>query len=225
MAAPRRDPYQTLGVSAGVSDAELRAAYRRLVLKHHPDHNNGSAESARRFEEVQEAYARVRELRASGTRTSQSPPRARTSQPPPRARARPRTSQPPPAQTFDPDVEARAAALERELTKARLAQERARQAAREAAREAARDAARAAAREAGGESPAQRPGRPSDEELGYIRTDDSFSKIIADARAELSEKLSEAHDHPVVKRVSDLIDEIDEIASKLTGERSRHRDP
>ncbi|MGO9883725.1 MAG: J domain-containing protein, partial [Solirubrobacteraceae bacterium] len=58
------DPYATLGVSPGASDAELRAAYRRLVQLHHPDHNGGSAESALRFEEVQNAYARVRQLRA-----------------------------------------------------------------------------------------------------------------------------------------------------------------
>jgi curved DNA-binding protein CbpA len=63
MPSRSRDPYQTLGVRANASDAELRAAYRRLVQLHHPDHNGGSADSARRFEEVQEAYARVRELR------------------------------------------------------------------------------------------------------------------------------------------------------------------
>ena len=68
-----RDPYQVLGVDPGATDTDVRAAYRRLVLKHHPDHNGGSAESARRFEEVQEAYARVRELRAAG-----APPRAQT---------------------------------------------------------------------------------------------------------------------------------------------------
>ena len=219
MAAPPRDPYQTLGVGPGVSDAELRAAYRKLVIKHHPDHNNGSVESARRFEEVQEAYARIRELRASGAGAAQrgaSPPR-------PRTRARQPTSPPPPTETFDPDIEARAAALERELAKARLAQERARQ----AAREAAQQAARAAARQAGERTSTDRPDRPSDEELGYIRTDDSFSKIIADARDELADKLSGAtdklsgaHEHPVVKRVSDMLDELEALAGKLTGERS-----
>ena len=36
--------------------------------------------------------------------------------------------------------------------------------------------------------------RPSDEELGYIKTDDSFSKIISDAGAALSEQLAELFD-------------------------------
>jgi len=43
MPEPIRDPYQTLGVDAGASDAELHAAYRRMVQLHHPDHNGGSA--------------------------------------------------------------------------------------------------------------------------------------------------------------------------------------
>src|SRR5437763_16986774 len=60
---PNRDPYQVLGVSPGASDADVRTAYRKLVKLHHPDHNNGSEESEQRFEEVQDAYARVVELR------------------------------------------------------------------------------------------------------------------------------------------------------------------
>jgi len=207
MAAQARDPYQTLGISPGAPDEEVRKAYRRLVQKYHPDHNGGSEESERRFEEVQEAYAKIRELR-------QAPPR-RSSAPPP----------PPP--TFDPDIEARAAALERELKEAQLARERAREAARQAAAEAARRAAAEAADDDdvgaadSARAGASKPGRPSDEELGYIKTDDSFTKILADARSELSERFSEAHGHPVVRRVSDLIDELDELASKLTGDRHK----
>src|SRR5438067_1285676 len=96
-----QDPYKVLGVSPGVTDAELRAAYRRLVQVHHPDHNNGSPESERRFEEVQEAYARARELRSgSGGRQSTAgttPPRA----------------------SSDPDLESRLADMERDLRDAR----------------------------------------------------------------------------------------------------------
>ncbi|MGH2872692.1 MAG: J domain-containing protein, partial [Solirubrobacteraceae bacterium] len=62
--APPPDPYLTLGVDPSAGEEELHAAYRRLVQRHHPDHNGGSAESARRFELVQEAYAEVRRRRA-----------------------------------------------------------------------------------------------------------------------------------------------------------------
>ena len=148
-----RHPYRVLGVGPGATDAEVRAAYRRLVLLHHPDHNGGSAESARRFEEVQEAYATVRDLRAAGSRPSSPPP-----PPPPRADA-------------DPDLDARLAKMESELREAHGARERARRAAREAA------------------AAAEERQRPSDEELGYVETDDSFTKIFDDAGAELSKLL------------------------------------
>ena len=60
------DPYAVLGVRANANDAEIRAAYRRAVQRYHPDHNNGSPDSARKFEEVQEAYARIRRVREGG---------------------------------------------------------------------------------------------------------------------------------------------------------------
>jgi hypothetical protein len=116
VAASSRDPYLVLGVKPGASDAELRAAYRRLVQRHHPDHNNGSAESARRFEEVQEAYAQVVKMRA---RTAARGPSSSAEQ---------------------ADVEARLADLERQVREARAARERAEQAAAEARRRAARAA-------------------------------------------------------------------------------------
>lgn len=170
------DPYVTLGVRPGVSDEELRSAYRRLVRLHHPDHNGGSVESARRFEAVQEAYTRIRELRKHGR-----PP------PPPRSAAGP---------AADPGIETRLQDIERELREAQQARERAE---REAAK-ARRDAREAAT---------GRPGRATDEELGYVTTDDSFSKIVADVWDELSERFSDAREHPAVKRVEDLIDELD----------------
>jgi DnaJ-domain-containing protein 1 len=57
------DAYAVLGVAPGASDVELRAAYRELVKRHHPDHNAGSPESAARFEQVQNAYAVITRLR------------------------------------------------------------------------------------------------------------------------------------------------------------------
>jgi curved DNA-binding protein CbpA len=68
------DPYKTLGVSRNASDQEVRKAYRRLVQQHHPDHNGGSQESARRFEEVQAAYTRIREERIHAGHGASPPP-------------------------------------------------------------------------------------------------------------------------------------------------------
>jgi curved DNA-binding protein CbpA len=163
MAQRGGDPYLVLGVRPNATDQEVRSAYRRLVQLHHPDHNNGSADSERRFEEVQDAYARIRELRARGAQ-----PRSGAAQPPP----------PPPPSPSDPDLDARLKNMERDLREAHQARERARRAAAEAA------AATAAS---------QRK-RPSDEELGYIKTDDSFSKIFSDAGAALSEQLADLFD-------------------------------
>jgi hypothetical protein len=189
MATRGVDPYETLGVRPTASDDELRAAYRRLVQLHHPDHNGGSAASTRRFEEIQEAYAQVRRRREGATQTRRPEGATRTQRPAP--------APPPP----DPAPDPRLADLEREIHEAHLARERARQAAREAAAESAR--------------------RPSDEELGYVRTDDSLSKILADARTQAAERFAEVKE-PVAKRVADLLDD---IASRLSGDKPpRSRD-
>jgi len=210
MAASRPDPYQTLGVGPGASDAEIRAAHRRLVQLHHPDHNHGSAESARRFEEVQDAYARIRALRATAGAAAGWPPPSRR---PRRSSQQPPSGQAPPKVTVDPEVECRLADIERELARERAARARAERAAQQARRRAARDAR---------EPAAQTEHRPTDEELGYITTDDSFAKIFSDALSGLSDRVSEARDTPVGERVGDLIEQLDELASKLTGKRPPH---
>lgn len=51
-----RDPYQVLGVSPGASDDEIKAAYRALAKKYHPDLNQGSAEAEEKMKELNEAY-------------------------------------------------------------------------------------------------------------------------------------------------------------------------
>jgi hypothetical protein len=163
------DPYRVLGIEPGASSEELHDAYRRLVKRHHPDRNRGSAESTRRFQEIQAAYEQVGRLRA----------------------ARPGPAPPPPRPPHDESVQARIDDLEREVREAHMA--------REAARKAARDAARR-----------ETPERPSDEELGYVTTDDSFGKIISDVVDELADGLAGARRHPSVRRLEDLIDRLDD---------------
>ena len=53
----KRDYYQVLGVSREASEEDIKKAYRRLALKHHPDKNPDDRETAEeRFKEIVEAY-------------------------------------------------------------------------------------------------------------------------------------------------------------------------
>ena len=51
-----KDYYKILGVAKNASDKEIKAAYRRLAKKHHPDINPGNKEAEARFKEIGEAY-------------------------------------------------------------------------------------------------------------------------------------------------------------------------
>jgi curved DNA-binding protein CbpA len=191
MSAPSSDPYAILGVSSSATDDELRTAYRRLAPLHHPDHNNGSHESAARFAAVQEAYARVRLLRHSA------------------AGPAPTTA----AGGVDDRFNERLAKMEQELKAAR--EQRAK--AVRAADEALRNARRAASGDEGD--------RPSDEELGYVSSNDSFTKILDDFTEQVSSRFSEVQDaaghRPSRARPRSITDWIDELSSKLTGDHER----
>ncbi len=52
----KRDYYEVLGVQKNASAAELKKAYRRLAMKHHPDRNPDDKDSEAKFKEAKEAY-------------------------------------------------------------------------------------------------------------------------------------------------------------------------
>jgi len=93
----------------------------------------------------------------------------------------------------DPGIEDRIADLERELERTRQAERRAR-----AAQEAARRGPYASAP------------KPTPEELGYYETDDSFSKIIDDAGAELVDRVRSRRRSDFTRRLTDLFGGSDE---------------
>ena len=51
------DYYKLLGVEKNASPEEIKKAYRKLALKHHPDRNKGNKEAEEQFKKISEAYA------------------------------------------------------------------------------------------------------------------------------------------------------------------------
>ncbi|GKX56218.1 chaperone protein DnaJ [Leminorella grimontii] len=52
----KKDYYEILGVGRDADEREIKKAYKRLAMKHHPDRNQGDKDSEEKFKEIKEAY-------------------------------------------------------------------------------------------------------------------------------------------------------------------------
>jgi molecular chaperone DnaJ len=59
--APSTDFYAVLGVTRDADEAEIKKAYRKLAMEHHPDRNNGDKAAEEKFKEITEAYEVLRD--------------------------------------------------------------------------------------------------------------------------------------------------------------------
>jgi len=53
----KKDYYQILGVSSNASAEEIKKAYRKMAMQHHPDRNRDKPEAEEKFKEASEAYS------------------------------------------------------------------------------------------------------------------------------------------------------------------------
>ncbi len=59
--ANKRDYYEILGISRTATDGEIKANYRKLAMKYHPDKNPGDKTAEEKFKEGAEAYEVLRD--------------------------------------------------------------------------------------------------------------------------------------------------------------------
>lgn len=58
------DPYKVLGLSPNATDEEVKAAYRKLAKKYHPDLNPGNERAAQKMNEINAAYDQIKNPQA-----------------------------------------------------------------------------------------------------------------------------------------------------------------
>ena len=60
----KRDYYDVLGVPKNASEDDIKKAYRKLAMKHHPDRNQGAdaKKAEEKFKEAKEAYEMLSDL-------------------------------------------------------------------------------------------------------------------------------------------------------------------
>ena len=67
------DPFSVLGVSSSATEDEIKAAYRKLAKKYHPDLNPGDKTAEQKMREVNEAYTRALQIKKTGQDPYQNP--------------------------------------------------------------------------------------------------------------------------------------------------------
>ena len=67
------DPFAVLGVSSSATEDEIKAAYRKLAKKYHPDLNPGDKAAEEKMREVNDAYTRCLQIKKTGRDPSANP--------------------------------------------------------------------------------------------------------------------------------------------------------
>jgi molecular chaperone DnaJ len=62
----KRDYYEVLGVERQATDQQIKSAYRKLAMQHHPDRNPGNHQAEELFKEAAEAYAVLADAQKRG---------------------------------------------------------------------------------------------------------------------------------------------------------------